>query len=64
MAKNYMSENDYKNADYTMERTRLIKHRISPRTNLRIKTVQILLRTVAKMLPMQIRTAVSAGYRC
>ncbi len=30
MAKNYMSENDYKNADYTNGKKRLIKHRISP----------------------------------
>ncbi len=64
MAKNYMSENDYKNADYTNGKNASNKAQDKSRTNLRIKTVQILLRTVAKMLPMQIRTAVSAGYRC
>ena len=65
MAKKYMSENDYKNADYTngyakMRQIRqLTRGRIRLRINLRTRTVRIIPKTVARILLMQTGTAVS-----
>ena len=65
MAKKYMSENDYKNADYTMDTPKmrqirqLTRGRIRLRINLRTRTVRIIPKTVARILLMQTGTAVS-----
>ncbi len=65
MAKKYMSENDYKNADYTNGYAKneadkaTDKGRIRLRINLRTRTVRIIPKTVARILLMQTGTAVS-----
>ena len=64
MAKNYMSENDYKNADYTNGKNASNKAQDKSQNKSQNKNSTNSSENCGKMLPMQIRTAVSAGYRC